>query len=61
VAKKIVAKKITPKDKFEEDFKEVQALLKDLRLDLKKVTEKVEGLCHTPLRASPNPPPPPKK
>ena len=61
MAKKIVAKKITPKDKFEEDFKEVQALLKDLRLDLERVTKRINGLCHIPLRPGAGPLPPSKK
>ena len=34
--------------KYIEDFDEIQALLKDLQLDLKTLTKKFEALCHDP-------------
>ena len=59
--KKVAAKKFAGEETAaKEKLREIQTLLKDLDCDLRLLTKKIDGLCHNPLRPSPDPPPPEK-
>jgi hypothetical protein len=52
----VANKKIAAKKTAQGEFREIKARLRDLQLDLNKVTKQIKALCQSPLRPGPYPP-----
>jgi len=57
----VANKKIAAKKTAQGEFREIKARLRDLQLDLNKVTKQIKALCQSPLRPGPYPPASSKK